>query len=154
MGVCVGDKESSRHAGSLLTTDNGSDGSRTRVQKPIPCPSTSLVCYLTFPLPHENRHPYGFSSFMLRPQVQSLACVVSHIVEAWILRCECLRSDCCNFRQLLILYCYQRLILILEFNASPATRFSSFMIPVETITSPCYVFAKQKYNSCFPLFFA
>jgi hypothetical protein len=30
----------------------------------------------------------------------------------------------------------QRLILILEFDASRATRFSSFMIPVETITSP------------------
>ena len=76
--------------------NSGLDGSRTRVQKPIPCPSTSVVCYLTFPPPHENKHPCGFSSFMIRPQVQSLACVVSHIVEAWVLKCECSRSDCCH----------------------------------------------------------
>nr|DAW09796.1 MAG TPA: hypothetical protein [Caudoviricetes sp.] len=44
----------------------------------------------------------------------------------------------------------QRLILIVEFNVSRTTRFSSCMIPVETITSPCYVFAEQKYNSCLP----
>ena len=82
--------------GSLLMKISGLDGSRTRVQKPIPCPSTSVVCYLTFPPPHENKHPCGFSSFMIRPQVQSLACVVSHIVEAWVLKCECSRSDCCH----------------------------------------------------------
>ena len=75
---------------------SGVDGSRTRVQKPIPCPSTSVVYSLTFPPPHENKHPCGFSSFMIRPQVQSLACVVSHRVEAWILKCECPRSDCCH----------------------------------------------------------
>nr|DAK72851.1 MAG TPA: hypothetical protein [Caudoviricetes sp.] len=51
---------------------------------------------MTFPPPHENKHPCGFSSFMIRPQVQSLACVVSHRVEAWILKCECPRSDCCH----------------------------------------------------------
>jgi len=73
--------------GSLLMKISGLDGSRTRVQKPIPCPSTSVVYYLTFPPPHENKHPCGFSSFMIRPQVQSLACVVSHIVEAWVLKC-------------------------------------------------------------------
>lgn len=40
-------------------------------------------------------------------------------------------------QQMLTDYYLQRLILSLEFNASRATRFSSFMIPVETITSPC-----------------
>lgn len=80
----------------LSTFFSGLDGSRTRVQKPIPCPSTSVVYSLTFPPPHENKHPCGFSSFMIRPQVQSLACVVSHRVEAWILKCECPRSDCCH----------------------------------------------------------
>ena len=75
---------------------SGLDGSRTRVRSTIPCPSTSVVCYLTFPLPVENKHPPGFSSFMIRPHAQSLTCVVSHIVEAWVLKCECSRSDCCH----------------------------------------------------------
>ena len=65
---------------------SGVDGSRTRVQKPIPCPSTSVVYYLTFPLPHDNKQPCGFSSFMIRPMAQSFANVVSHIVEAWVLK--------------------------------------------------------------------
>nr|DAW11440.1 MAG TPA: hypothetical protein [Caudoviricetes sp.] len=38
----------------------------------------------------------------------------------------------------------QRLILIVEFNVSRTTRFSSCMIPVETITSPCNVFCEAK----------
>ena len=50
----------------------------------------------SFPLPAENKHPSGFSSFIIRPHAQSFACVVSHIVEAWVLKCECSRSDCCN----------------------------------------------------------
>ena len=121
---------------------SGPDGSRTRVQKSIPCPSTSVSYVLTFPPPDLRRHSSGFSSFIIRPQTQSFVCVVSHIVEAWILKCECSRSDCCHHGQqvaavrLQPLNYLQRLILILEFDASRATRFSSFMIPVETITSP------------------
>ena len=53
--------------------DSGLDGSRTRVRNTIPCPSTSVVYYLTFPLPAENKHPAGFSSFMIRPYAQSFA---------------------------------------------------------------------------------
>ena len=75
---------------------SGLDGSRTRVRNTIPCPSTSVVYYLTFPLPHDNKQPCGFSSFMIRPVAQSFANVVSHIVEAWVLKCECSRSDCCH----------------------------------------------------------
>ena len=75
---------------------SGLDGSRTRVRNTIPCPSTSVVYYLTFPLPHDNKQPCGFSSFMRRPMAQSFANVVSHIVEAWVLKCECSRSDCCH----------------------------------------------------------
>ena len=82
MGVCVGDKESSRQAGSLLTTNNGVDGSRTRVQKPIPCPSTSVAYGLTFPLPDLHKHNSGFSSFIIRLRAQSFARIVSYIVEA------------------------------------------------------------------------
>ena len=78
------------------STSGGLDGSRTRVRNTIPCPSTSVVYYLTFPLPHDNKQPCGFSSFMIRPMAQSFANVVSHIVEAWVLKCECSRSDCCH----------------------------------------------------------
>lgn len=73
---------------------SGVDGSRTRVQKPIPCPSTSVVYSLTFPPRPGNKHPEHFSSFMLRPYAQSFAYVVSHMFEAGILRCECPRADC------------------------------------------------------------
>ena len=79
-----------------LFSFNGVDGSRTRVQKPIPCPSTSVVHNLTFPLQFRYEHRNCFSSFIIRPRVQSFARVVSHIVEAWVLKCECSRSDCCH----------------------------------------------------------
>lgn len=75
---------------------SGLDESRTRVRRLIPCPSTRVVYPLTFPPPPGDKHPDGFSSFMIRPLTQSFANVVSHIVEAWILMCECTRSDCCN----------------------------------------------------------
>ena len=57
----------------------GAEGNRTPVRKPIPCSSTIIVRYLTFPPPPENGHPDGFSSFILRPYAQSFAYVVSHI---------------------------------------------------------------------------
>ena len=113
MGVCVGNPS----FGGI--TVSGLDGSRTRVRSTIPCPSTSVVCYLTFPLPIENKHPSGFSSFIIRPHAQSFACVVSHIVEAWVLMCECTRSDYCQIRQRMLNYYLQRLILIWPFNALP-----------------------------------
>lgn len=74
---------------------NGPDGNRTRVQKPIPCPSTSVVYCLTFPPRNLNKHNSRFSSFMIRPHTQSLVCVVSHVVEAWLPKRGCFRSDCC-----------------------------------------------------------
>ena len=77
-------------------SDDGVDESRTRVQEPIPCPSTSVVYSLTFPPHPGNKHPEHFSSFMLRPYAQSFAYVVSHMFEAGILRCECPRADCCH----------------------------------------------------------
>ena len=72
---------------------NGPEGNRTPVQKPIPCSSTIIVRFLTFPPLDENEHSSGFSSFILRPHTQSFACVVSYIVDAWILMCRCTRSD-------------------------------------------------------------
>ena len=72
---------------------SGAEGNRTPVRKPIPCSSTIIVYYLTFPLPHGNRHSCGFSSFMIRPCTQSLVHVVSHIVDARFLMCECTKAD-------------------------------------------------------------
>ncbi len=83
-------------AGSLLTTIHGPGGNRTRVQTGIPCTSTIIVHFFTFPPPDENEHPSGFSSFMIRPCTQSLMHVVSYIVDAWVLKCRCLKSDSCH----------------------------------------------------------
>ena len=74
---------------------SGVDGSRTRVQKPIPCPSTIIVCCsavraLCGPQFHHrpaNRLPNRISSFMIRPCGQSLPHVVSHIVDARAPKC-------------------------------------------------------------------
>ena len=43
---------------------NGVEGSRTPVQNTIPCPSTIIVHYFSFPLPGGNAQPTGFSSPM------------------------------------------------------------------------------------------
>ncbi len=78
---------------------DGVDGSRTRVQKPIPCPSTIIVRYLgrafpgLFPPEAGNEQPAPFGSFILRPCAQSLTHVVSHMVDARIPRCECPGAD-------------------------------------------------------------
>ena len=108
---------------------NGLDESRTRVRRKIPCPSTSVVCSLTFPLPPGNKHPCGFSSFMIRPWTQSLVHVVSHIVEAWVLMCECTRSGYCQIRQRMLNYYLQRLILIWPFDALPYDSLLQLQIP-------------------------
>ena len=72
---------------------SGPGGSRTRVQKPIPCTSTIIVSYFTFPLPHENEHSCGFSSFMIRLLAQSFANIVSRMVGARIPECGCSGAD-------------------------------------------------------------
>ena len=74
----------------------GDDGSRTRVQKPIPCSSTIIVSSLTFPPPCENEHPQDFSSFIIRLYAQSLTYTVSHKVDARFLKCECSKADSCT----------------------------------------------------------
>ena len=137
----------------VSTALSGPDGSRTRVQKPIPCPSTSLVIHLTFPLRPGESHPKRFSSFMIRPPAQSFADVVSHRVDARVPKCGCFGSDkppeatssAAIRQQMLTDYYLQRLILIVEFNASRATRFSSFSFPVETFTSP-YLIVMAAYD--------
>ena len=75
---------------------SGPDGSRTRVRSPIPCTSTSLVYRLTFPPAAGDRHPTTFSSFMIRPHTQSLACVVSYLVDARFSKNRYKESDSCN----------------------------------------------------------
>ena len=88
-----GSKEA--HASSLPFS-YGPEGSRTPVRKPIPCSSTIIVDCLTFPPVHGNQHPCTFSSFMIRPASQSFDTVVSYMFEAWVLKCRCFKSDCCN----------------------------------------------------------
>ena len=75
---------------------SGPDGSRTRVRSPIPCTSTSLVYRLTFPPASGDRHPNTFSSFIIRPHTQSLACVVSYLVDARFSKNRYKESDSCN----------------------------------------------------------
>ena len=75
---------------------SGAEGNRTPVRKSIPCSSTIIVPYLTFPLPSGKKHSDGFSSFIIRPHVQSFTCVVSYIVDARVLKCRCLKSDSCH----------------------------------------------------------
>ena len=58
---------------------NGVDGSRTRVQKQIPCTSTSVVCDLTFPPPRAHRQAQGFSSFIITETRQSLSVLVPRV---------------------------------------------------------------------------
>ena len=81
---------------SSLPFSYGPEGSRTPVRKPIPCSSTIIVDCLTFPPVHGNQHPCTFSSFMIRPASQSFDTVVSYMFEAWVLKCRCFKSDCCN----------------------------------------------------------
>lgn len=120
--------------GTLPCSLNGPEGNRTPVRKPIPCSSTIIVCYLSFPPSSGSRHPDDFSSFIIRPPGQSLPGVVSYIVDARFSACRCAKADSCT-RQRLLNY-LQRLYLILPFNPSHGDSFTSFIAPVETSTSP------------------
>ena len=55
---------------------------------------------------------------MIRPTAQSFADVVSYIVEAWVPKCRCSGSDCCQIRQRMLNY-LQRLYLVPSFNVVP-----------------------------------
>ncbi len=62
---------------------SGLGGSRTRVQKPFQCPSTIIDGFfgppeaVLFPADRENSQSRNAGSFIIRPQRQSLVCVVS-----------------------------------------------------------------------------
>lgn len=88
--------QTSKKALQIQDFFSGAEGNRTPVRKSIPCSSTIIVLYLTFPLPSEKGHPDGFSSFIIRPYAQSFAYVVSHIVDARVLKCGCSKSDSCH----------------------------------------------------------
>ena len=60
----------------------GVGGSRTRVQKPVPRPSTIVVHLLIFPLPDSGGQLSGFGSFMIRIYAQSFAYTVSCLDDA------------------------------------------------------------------------
>ena len=95
-GTNLGQKKPGARYGPRLLYNGGGEGSRTPVRKPIPCSSTIIVDCLTFPPVHGNQHPCTFSSFMIRPASQSFDTVVSYMFEAWVLKCRCFKSDCCN----------------------------------------------------------
>ena len=65
--------QTSKKALQIQDFFSGAEGNRTPVRKSIPCSSTIIVLYLTFPLPSEKGHPDGFSSFIIRPYAQSFA---------------------------------------------------------------------------------
>ena len=87
-----------RHVLSINMTPLWSIGKRERRSSRFltPFSSTIIVDCLTFPPVHENQHPCTFSSFMIRPASQSFDTVVSYMFEAWVLKCRCFKSDCCN----------------------------------------------------------
>ena len=127
----------------MLPIISGLDGSRTRVQKPIPGPSTSVVCSFTFPPHISYKQDICFSSFMIRPLPQSFGNVVSYRVEAWVLKCRCSKSDCSNQAA------YAKLSSAFNFKFGHlthyrGTRFFRCMTPVETMTSP-YKYAFTAY---------
>ena len=43
-----------------------------------------------------NQRPCIVGSFIIRPHTQSLVCVVSYIIDAWVLMCRCTKSDSCH----------------------------------------------------------
>ena len=101
-----------------FTPSSGLDGSRTRVQRPIPGPSTSVVYVLTFPPCISHKQDLHFSSFIIRPLPQSFGNVVSYKVETGFLICRCTKSGYSLIRLRMLNY-LQRLILIWPFNPLP-----------------------------------
>ena len=133
---------------------SGVDGSRTRVQKPIPCPSTIIVRYLgelISPVPSFGWKRTAFRIWqpLIRPCARSATHVVSHIVDARILKCECSRADSCH--QAAYAKFSSAFSLILPFNALHTDSFSSCKTPVETFTTPYSIlqtnYSNQKFNS-------
>ena len=91
---------------------------------------------MTFPLPHGGGRPYGFSSFMLRPHIQSFMCVVSCLFDAGIRSDRYIRADGRRLKLQLTRNFRLRLCLSWDLTQSRSDSFSSFMIPVETSTTP------------------
>ena len=84
-----------------------------------------------------KRQPQGLGSFIIRPQAQRFACVVSRNHDAGYREYGYNRADEQQLRLLLQLYCCQRLNLISGFIVVRTTDgFLSFKTPVETSTSP------------------
>ena len=72
---------------------SGVDGSRTRVQRLIPCPSTIIDGLLEFPPMNGSHHPSTIGSFILRPGTQSFVTVVSCKDDALTPACRCAGKD-------------------------------------------------------------
>ena len=96
---------------------HGVDGSRTRVQKPIPRPSTIVVHLLGFPTPDSGGQLSGFGSFIIRTYAQSFVYAVSCLLDASAPEDRYSGLTAAAFRQLLTRNYRLRLFLILRFNA-------------------------------------
>ena len=126
----------------------GPGGNRTRVRKPVPRGISHHSCFFTFPQLCGRQQPHSISSFIIRPQAQSFACVVSRNHDAGNREYGYNRADEQQLRLLLQLYCCQRLILSSGFNAvRPADGFLDFETPVETSTSPYRIVCVAYYTS-------
>ena len=62
---------------SSLSFRRGPGGNRTRVRKPIHQGISHHSCLIKFPLLCGRQQPHSFSSFIIRLQTQSFACIVS-----------------------------------------------------------------------------
>ncbi len=89
---------------------------------------------LSFPPLYARRQAYSFSSFIIRPHAQSLTCVVSRIVDAWVTRCGYPVSDSCH--QAAIAKLSSAFIFMVAPCAVPSDGCPNFKTPVETFTSP------------------
>ena len=61
----------------VLIDFGGPGGNRTRVRKPLPRSFSHHSCLFEFPRQSGKQQPHRFGSFIIRPQAQSFACVVS-----------------------------------------------------------------------------
>ena len=129
-------RSQARNGLSARFSESGADGSRTRVQKPIPCSSTIIVRHLTFPLSCGEGHPQKFSSSLYARRCGTFPSSFLTKSMPDSQRVSALRPTQAAIKQQEQILCYLRLILSLPFNALHTDSFTSCTVPVETGTAP------------------